>query len=1089
MKKHIFTAGLLALLTVSCTVHEMGTAISPDPDSDPVFYARMEGASEADTKVFADTKLRVLWDENDHVSIFNKRTANLDYRFTGQTGDNAGTFKMAGSAGSGWPLDLIYSVYPYQEETGIGSDGILSVSLPAIQSYRENSFGPGANTMISCTTDNELLFKNLCGYLELRFYGENVSVSSITIRGNEGEPLAGRADVYASADAAPSLSFDNTATQEITLEMESPVLLGTSESEATRFWAVVPPVTFPHGFTVTVKDRNGNVFQKATTKALKIERNTLIHMSALPWNGEGGGTNPDHYVDEYGVDYGPGVTLDGVTWAPVNCGYKPATDQSKGYTYGKLYQWGRKNGQGYGAPYYNSSDPYEDETIPVIQATWDGKNEDADANTFYHGDNSNGYNWIMSGDDFWNDGTEEAPVKNILYDPCPEGWRVPTEAELTALFRGNHSDLTTSNGVWGYWASGSAAYSDNLAEKIFIPAAGSRWADNWFHFNGAIGRGSGVSYWSSAHRYSDGVCGGEWGAASLSNTYKAFGMAVRCCREDSTPTQPSDPTVHVSSISLSQTTLSMTVGESATLVATVLPENATNKNVIWSTDNPSVASVDNGTVSAVGQGTATITAKTEDGDKTAACTVTVINQTIDVTSVSLDKTEITLTEGDSQTLQATVKPDNATDKTVTWTSSDNDIATVDAGTVTAIAEGTATITATAGGKSASCIVTVNKKTIEVTSVTLDKTEITLAPFESQTLVATVKPDNATDKTVTWTSSNSYVASVTEGKVTAILQGTATITATAGGKSATCTVTVRMNTVDVSSVTLDKTEITLIEGDSETLTATVMPDNATDKTVTWTSSNLDVATVDAGTVRAVAEGTATITATAGGISATCSVVVIKQVIDVTSVSLDKTELSLNKGDSWTLAATVWPDNATDKTVTWASSNSGVAKVEGGTVTAVSEGSAVITASAGGKTASCTVTVLGSGPVIKAVYSGIDLSSGGTCSRDGSFWKLSANTRLKVTLKNDSLDTITVTGLSLICSRTNTAYPFTLDSQNLEGGKQFTNTVTLTETLYSPILEFTYQSGGNTFTARTTFTGTFDSSTTEPYPFDPFDPGFD
>ena len=472
---------LTALLVASCSTQELEPS-NPVTLSGEVFYARIDDASDMETKAFVDDKLRVLWDENDHVSIFNKSTANLDYRFTGQTGDNAGTFKMAGSAGSGNSLDLIYSVYPYQEGTGIGNDGVLSVSLPAIQSYRENSFGLGANTMISCTTDNKLLFKNLCGYLELKVYGEDVSVSSISIQGNESEPLAGKASVYASTDAAPSLSFDNTATHEITLEMENPVLLGTSESDATRFWAVVPPVSFSRGFTITVKDKDGRVFKKTTSESIKIERNTLVQMTALQWIGDQEG----HYIDEYGVDHGPGVTMDGITWAPVNCGYKPATDESKGYPYGKLYQWGRKYGQGYGKPYYNSTDTFEDETTPTISATWEGKNEDADENTFYYGKSSLFYNWITTGDGFWNSGTEESPVKNSLYDPCPEGWRVPTETELGALFGGNHSELTTRDGIYGVWASGSKEYSDQLTEKIFMPAGGGRWADNWSHRNGAV---------------------------------------------------------------------------------------------------------------------------------------------------------------------------------------------------------------------------------------------------------------------------------------------------------------------------------------------------------------------------------------------------------------------------------------------------------------------------------------------------------------------------------------------------------------------------------------------------------------------------
>ena len=414
--------------------------------------------------------------------------------------------------------------------------------------------------------------------------------------------------------------------------------------------------------------------------------------------------------------------------------------------------------------------------------------------------------------------------------------------------------------------------------------------------------------------------------------------------------------IAVTEITLNKTSLSLKEDESETLVATVKPDDATDKTVTWSTSDSNVATVDeSGKVAAIKEGSATITAKA--GEQSATCKVAVSKNVVAVTGISLNKTTLTLTEGESETLVATVTPDDATDKTVTWSSSDSAVATVDNGKVTAVKEGTATITAKAGDKSATCTVTVNKNVIAVTSVTLNKTELTLTEGDSETLTATVKPDDATDKTVTWTSSNASIATVdANGKVTAVKEGSATITAKAGDKSSTCMVTVNKKVVAVTSVTLNKTELTLTEGGSETLTATVKPDDATDKTVTWTTSDASIATVDAnGKVTAIKEGTATVTAKAGEKSATCKVTVDKNVIAVTSVTLNKTELTLTEGESETLTATVKPDDATDKTVTWSSSDTAVATVDNGKVTAIKEGTAIITAKAGDKSTSCTVTV--------------------------------------------------------------------------------------------------------------------------------------
>ena len=420
---------------------------------------------------------------------------------------------------------------------------------------------------------------------------------------------------------------------------------------------------------------------------------------------------------------------------------------------------------------------------------------------------------------------------------------------------------------------------------------------------------------------------------------------------------------NVESVSLDKTSITLKEGDSETLTATVYPANATNKKVSWKSSDESVATVSNGQVTALKAGTATITVTTEDGGKTATCQVTVNAKVYNVESVSLDKTSITLTEGDSQTLTATVSPSNATNKNISWSSSNTSVATVNNGKVTAIKAGTATITVTTddGGKTATCQVTVNARIYNVESVSLDKTSITLTEGDSETLTATVSPSNATNKNVIWKSSNTSVATVNNGVVTAIKAGTATITVTTddGGKTATCQVTVNARIYNVESVSLDKTSITLTEGDSETLTATVSPSNATNKNVIWKSSNTSVATVNNGVVTALKAGTATITVTAedGGKTATCQVTVNAKVYNVESVSLDKTNITLTEGDSETLTATVSPSNATNKNVIWKSSNTSVATVNNGKVTAIKAGTATITVTTddGGKTATCQVTV--------------------------------------------------------------------------------------------------------------------------------------
>ena len=421
--------------------------------------------------------------------------------------------------------------------------------------------------------------------------------------------------------------------------------------------------------------------------------------------------------------------------------------------------------------------------------------------------------------------------------------------------------------------------------------------------------------------------------------------------------------VPVSGVSLDKTELTLTEGDTANLSATVSPADATDKSITWSSSDDNVATVADGKVTAVAAGKATITVKTNDGGKTATCSVTVQKKVIAVTGVTLDKTELTLTEGETANLTATVAPADATDKSVTWSTSDEKVATVADGKVSAVAPGTATITVKTndGGKTATGAVTVEKKVIAVTGVTLDKNELSLVEGESATLAATVAPEDASDKSVTWSTSDEKVATVADGKVTAVAPGTATITVKTndGGKTATCAVTVTAKPIAVTGVEVSPTSVTVTEGKTVTLTATVAPEDATDKSVAWSSSDEKVATVADGVVTAVAPGKAliTVTTTDGGFKATCAVTVTAKPVPVTGVSVEPATLTLEEGGTGTITAKVAPVEATNKNVSWSTSDAKVATVANGVVTAVAPGTATITATTedGGYKATCAVTV--------------------------------------------------------------------------------------------------------------------------------------
>lgn len=273
---------------------------------------------------------------------------------------------------------------------------------------------------------------------------------------------------------------------------------------------------------------------------------------------------------------------------------------------------------------------------------------------------------------------------------------------------------------------------------------------------------------------------------------------------------------------------------------------------------------------------------------------------VPVTSVSVAPAELNLTVGGTGTLTANVSPEGATD-TVTWSSSDPAVATVENGVVTAVGVGEAIITATAGDASATCKVTVQPDAIPVTGVTVTADRTGLYNGEVAVLTATVLPENATDKTVTWTSSDETVATVdANGRVTAVSAGSVTITAAAGGVTSEAVFIVVQGPapVLVGSVNVNPAALNLTEGDARALTATVGPENATNRAVVWTSSNPSVAAVDGnGVVTALRAGSAVITATAidgGGASGSCTVAVSAYVDPFASYFPDYFDYPSNSG---------------------------------------------------------------------------------------------------------------------------------------------------------------------------------------------------
>ena len=441
----------------------------------------------------------------------------------------------------------------------------------------------------------------------------------------------------------------------------------------------------------------------------------------------------------------------------------------------------------------------------------------------------------------------------------------------------------------------------------------------------------------------------------------------------------SNKNVLLSSININEKYISLSPDSTATLSYQTIPSNATELGLQFFSSDSSVASVNaKGVVTGHKAGSAIITVSSSNGTikDTAYVTVyktgtsTIVNgesiKTEDYPkSISLNEKKINLASGTTSQLIANVSPSSASNK-VTWSSSNSNVATVNAnGLVTARGNGTATIVAkTINNISVTCEIIVGNFTNKLQGIDITTNYSVVPVGVPKRLVVVFKPADAANKSVTWSSNNPSVATVDQsGNVTTLSPGSAVITARSvdGGYTDTATIEVvnAGNVIEEKSISFSSNTYPIGVGSTVTLNPIITPSNASFKAVDFVSSDTKIATVDAnGVVRGIAPGTATIVATTrrNGLKATATINV--SYISASSVKLNTTSVSINLNDTYTLIATVSPENASDKTVTFTSQNTSVATVDNnGIIRAVGKGTTTITVTpkGGGTSSTCIVTV--------------------------------------------------------------------------------------------------------------------------------------
>ncbi|MBQ2912862.1 MAG: hypothetical protein IJE52_04135 [Bacteroidales bacterium] len=538
---NIFAAALIMLYAVGCEKNE---SLPDDNKQDgKITLTAVIGNSGTKTSLgtLENGEYPVLWSEGDAIAVVNN---NQIFTFTlkeGEGGKTKGIFELAdGAAESFDPQKEIKAFYP--DIVDYNGTAIIC-DVPQQQTFVAGSFGNGAMPMAAYRAEGSttaLSFDNLFGVLKLQLKGAaGETVTSIAVTSDK--VLNGAANVSIGAsDNSITLSASDDENKTVTLHCGTDGKLLSTEN-ITEFLIALPAnvASEKHSLEITVNTKLGNAEKSYTLNTEQaISEGMIKKMPVIDFS--------IAYI-ENGVYYGDGIALpksaDGaetLIWAPVNCGY------DENHKYGLLYQWGRKDGSGYddGSTFIETNvQRYSDQNNPVAYQ-WDGTSEiSPDANTLYFDTDDD---WISSrNDNLWYSTTNKAQ-----YDPCPVGWRVPTNAELITLVTGLTQDNSVSGfsshcetindtedkyyGMSGFWFYGNTA--ETTGNKVFFPAAGilSPGRGGEFQLRHEVGYYWSSSIYSSEAWYLSFLVAedlGNRGTVSSNSAVRAYGRSVRCVKE------------------------------------------------------------------------------------------------------------------------------------------------------------------------------------------------------------------------------------------------------------------------------------------------------------------------------------------------------------------------------------------------------------------------------------------------------------------------------------------------------------------------------------------------------------------------------
>ena len=288
MRTGSLTIVAILVATVSCGVDD--NTVLPDDyyaAPDKVYASFEPQGADGLTKVYLGEDAKLYWNAVDCISLFNKDNFSCKYKFDGTDGSRSGSFTNVNTDFySAQPLtdNHIYAVYPYSSDYKIvPENSVISLTVPSVQQYAENSIGLGANIMVAAEDDYSLYFKNACGYICFKLYGK-MTVSSISLEGNNGEKISGPATVSMAVGGDPVLKMTEDAGTVITVSCDNPVSLGRSEDKSTEFWFVVPPVSFDGGFKLTLAGEKVDDVVISTSNSFTINRNKILRINPVSVN-------------------------------------------------------------------------------------------------------------------------------------------------------------------------------------------------------------------------------------------------------------------------------------------------------------------------------------------------------------------------------------------------------------------------------------------------------------------------------------------------------------------------------------------------------------------------------------------------------------------------------------------------------------------------------------------------------------------------------------------------------------------------------------------------------------------------------------